>query len=420
AKDAPKVKEVQYTVDNVRLKAKTPKSIFHKLKTQDVEVTAVAKDGTKVDGEMTVVNENRVSFTPEKSVASVKFIVKGKVEQNKDLGLKILQYSARAIMMVRSVSLSYSSTDGTVMPGFMPVPRVFGSGNYTPDQSVFSNVGPSIAPGIPFLMGWQDKDFALKAAKNGWITRDTSLNSPFVMSHSETFNIRANVEPFPDLRIDVNANRTYSERTTEFYNYDSSTDQFDPVNKSVRGNFTMSINSMKTAFSKMGNNSDAPASEAFQKLKDNRAVIADRLANQRNGAQGYDPTTPDPVTGFPVGYGPTSPQVMVPAFIAAYTGQAPEKVALSPFPSVKYMRPNWRVTYEGMVQQSEFLKRYLKTLSFNHAYRSSYNVGSFISNLDYDDKLHGDGFSYVRNTLGDFIGPNDINSVSISEQFSPL
>jgi cell surface protein SprA len=26
----------------------------------------------------------------------------------------------------------------------------------------------------------------------------------------------------------------------------------------------------------------------------------------------------------------------------------------------------------------------------------------------------------VRNTLGDFIGPNDINSVSISEQFSPI
>ena len=37
-----------------------------------------------------------------------------------------------------------------------------------------------------------------------------------------------------------------------------------------------------------------------------------------------------------------------------------------------------------------------------------------------NEKLYGDGFSYVRNTLGDFVGPNDINSVSISEQFSPL
>jgi cell surface protein SprA len=289
---------------------------------------------------------------------------------------------------------------------------------------MFSNISTqSIAPGIPFLMGWQDKEFALKAAKNGWITRDSSLNSPFVMSRSDNWNFRANIEPFPDLRIDVNANRTYSERTTEFYNYNNSTGDFDPVNRSVRGNFTMSINSMKTAFSKMGSDEKAPPSQAFQNLKDYRIIIAERLAGQRvaNNQLGYDPKgAPDPATGFPVGYGPTSPQVMIPAFIAAYTGQTPQKVALSPFPSLKYMRPNWRITYEGVVAQSEFLKKYMKTLSFNHAYRSSYNVGAFISNLDYDEGLYADGFSYVRNKIGDFIGPSDINSVSISEQFSPL
>jgi cell surface protein SprA len=87
---------------------------------------------------------------------------------------------------------------------------------------------------------------------------------------------------------------------------------------------------------------------------------------------------------------------------------------------MKYMRPNWRITYEGVVSKSELLKRYCKTLSFNHAYRSSYNVGSFITNLAYDEQMYDDGFSYVRNTIGDFVGPHDINSVSISEQFAPL
>ena len=423
-KNAPKIKDVQYTIDNVRLKAKTSKSIFHKLNTQNVEVTVTAKDGSKVEGQVAIINDNRINFTPEKSAAGVKFVVKGKVEKNGDLGKKLIEYSARVLMSVRSVSLSYSSTDGTVLPGFMPEPRIFGSGKYTPGANPNGELsGQTTAPGIPFLLGWQDKDFALKAAKNGWITRDTSLNSPYVMSHSEAFNFRANVEPFPDLKIDINANRTYSERTTEFINYNSSTDQFDPANKSVRGNFTMSINTMKTSFSKMGNDAKAPASKAFQNLKDYRKIIAERLASQRvvNTAAGYDPNgIPDPNTNFPVGYGPTSSQVLIPAFIAAYTGQSPDKVALSPFPSLKYLRPNWRITYEGVVSQSEFLKKYIKTLSFNHAYRSSYNVGSFISNLDYNEKLYDDGFSYVRNTLGDFIGPNDINSVSISEQFSPL
>jgi len=426
--DAPKVKEVQYSVDNVKLKAKTPKSIFHKLKTKDVEVTALDKDGAKVEGQMVVINENRVTFTPEKNAAGVRFMVKGKIEaKNGDIGEKIIQYTARALMSVRSISLSYSGTDGTVMPGFMPVPRVFGMGKYTPDQSMFGDLSAiSTAPGIPFLLGWQDTEYAFKAAAKGWITRDTSLNAPFVLSHSEAFTIRANVEPFPDLKIDLNANRTYSERTTEFYNYNPTNDQnggFERVNQSVRGNFTMSVNTMRTSFSKMGNDAKAPASKAFQNLKDNRIKIAERLASQRIPNGEYDPKgLPDPNTGFPVGYGPTSPEVMVPAFIAAYTGQSPDKVALDPFPSIKYMRPNWRVTYEGVVAQSEFLKRYFKTLSFNHAYRSSYNVGSFISNLNYAED--DDGFSYVRREIdgvkGDFIGRNDINSVSISEQFSPL
>ena len=430
-KDAPKIKEVQYTTDNVRLKAKTPKSIFHKLKTENVEVIAMTKDGTKVDGQVSVINDSRITFTSDKSLSGVKFIVNGKVQVNRDLGKKLLQYSARALMSVRSISLSYSSTDGTVLPGFMPEPRLFGSGKYTPDADRYGDLsGQTMAPGIPFLLGWQDHNFALKAAQKGWLTNDTSLNSPFVMTHSETFNFRANVEPFPDLRIDVNANRTYSERSTEFYNFNGSTGQFDPSNKSTSGNFTMSVNTMKTAFTKIGKEySDGSInvqSTAFENLKEYRMVIAERLAAQRvpNSAEGYNPSAYDDVTGYPVGYGPTSPQVLVPAFIAAYTGQTPDKVALSPFPSLIYMRPNWRITYEGVVSQSELLKRYIKTMSFNHSYRSSYNVGSFISNLDYNDQLYGDGFSYVRRVIsdrqGDFVGVNDINSVSISEQFSPL
>ncbi|MFA5327152.1 MAG: cell surface protein SprA [Prolixibacteraceae bacterium] len=428
---APKIKDVQYTTDNVRLKANTPKAIFHKLNTEKVEVTAIAKDGTKVEGKVDIVNANRVSFTSEKNASGVKFIVKGKVEVNRDFGEKLLQYTARALMSVRSISISYSSTDGTVLPGFMPEPHLFGSGKYTPDKNMFGDIaGQTTAPGIPFLIGWQDRNFARRAAENGWITRDTTLNSPFVMTHSETFNIRANVEPFPDLKIDINANRTYSERMTEFYNYDSSGGQFDPVNKSVKGNFTMSINTFRTAFTKIGKkNADGTInveSPAFENLKTYRMIIADRLAAQRidNAAAGYNHLERDQNTKYPVGYGPTSPQVLVPAFIAAYTGQTAEQVSLNPFPSIRYMRPNWRITYEGIVAQSEFLKRYFKTLSFNHAYRSSYNVGSFISNLDYDETLYGDGFSYARKViddkLGDFIGPNDINSVSISEQFSPL
>ncbi len=308
---------------------------------------AVAKDGTKIDGQVAIINDDRISFTSDKSLSGVKFIVKGKVEVNRDLGQKLIQYTARALMSVRNISLIHSGTDGTVLPGFMPEPQIFGSGRYTPNKNMFSNMaGQTTAPGLLFLLGWQDKDFAERAAGKGWITRDSTLNSPFVMSHSENWNFRADIEPFPDLRIDVNANRTYSERTTEFYNYNNSTGRFDPFNRSVRGNFTMSINTMNTAFSKMGNKEEAPPSKAFENMKSYREIIAKRLSSQRIANDrvvevpgGYKPNVPDPATGFPIGYGPTSPQVMVPAFIAAYTGQSPDKVALSPFPVAQIHAP---------------------------------------------------------------------------------
>ncbi len=426
-KNTPKIKEVTFQSENVRLKANTPKSIFHKLKTEKVEVTALAKDGSKIDGEVDIVNENRVTFTANKNLSGVKVLVKGKIEVNRDLGEKLIQYSARALMAVRSFSISYSTTDGSVLPGFMPKPRLFGIGKYTPDQDMFSDLtDQTTAPGIPFLLGWQDKDFAMKAAAKGWITRDTTLNSPYIMTHSETYSFRANVEPFPDLRIDVNAVRTYSEKASEFYNYNAETNHFDPQNRSVKGNFTMSINTMRTAFSKMGNKENTPASKAFQNLKDYRIIIAQRLSQTRipNAAAEYpdnEATTPSDVfPKYPVGYGATSQQVLIPAFIAAYTGQSPYKVSLDPFPSLKYLRPNWRITYDGVVSQSPWLKKYFKSLSFSHSYRSSYNIGSFTSNLDYDTNAYGDGYSYARNELGDFIPKNDISSVSISEQFSPL
>jgi cell surface protein SprA len=209
----------------------------------------------------------------------------------------------------------------------------------------------------------------------------------------------------------------------EYYLYDHESGDFKAANKTLQGNFTMSINTWNTAFSKLGN-AEIQTSPAFQAMMDNRRPIAWRLANRRvaNPAEGYNPSAPHTIAeGYPEGYGPTSQQVLVPAFIAAYTGQSPEKVSLEPFPSIKYMRPNWRVTYDGIVSKIKGLNRIMKTMNISHSYRSSYNVGSFITNLDYNDATYNDGFSYVMNEIsGNFISKYDINAVSITEQFSPL
>ncbi len=423
-KNEPVVKNVQYKSEAINLKAGTPKSIFHKLSTEDVQVAVVDSKGKKVDADVKVVNQNRVSITVPTDVEGAKVNIRGKVIEKNDPFRKAMEISSRLLMSVRNVSLSYSNTDGTILPGFLPEPKVFGLGRYTPNSSMFGNdLSSSMAPGIPFLLGWQDENFARKAAEKGWITKDSVLNSPYIMSKSETYMFRANIEPMPDLKIDVTANRTYSEKMSEYYKYNTGSDQFDALSHNVSGNFTMSINTFKTAFSKMVKDANGvEISKPFQKFMDNRIIIANRLDANRvaNVAENYKPGIKGPDGVFPDGYSATSQQVLIPAFLAAYTGQDANNVPLSPFPSMRYMRPNWRISYEGLASQIKGLNNYVKSLNFTHLYRSSYTVGSFISNLEYDETLYGDGFNYVRNATNDFLSPNDISSVTITEQFSPL
>jgi cell surface protein SprA len=134
-----------------------------------------------------------------------------------------------------------------------------------------------------------------------------------------------------------------------------------------------------------------------------------------NPSQGYDPTVIDPVTGFPDGYGPLSQDVLRSSFLAAYTNTSPGKVSLRDFPLIPM--PNWQLSYDGLAKMKPF-KRWFKSITINHGYRSLYTIGAFTSNLTYVPE--DDGFSYVRNINGDFIPQNEITNVAINEQFTPL
>jgi cell surface protein SprA len=241
-----------------------------------------------------------------------------------------------------------------------------------------------------------------------------------MFTKSERINLRATVEPLPDLRIDVTADRTFAKNITEFYNYDYNTGDFNANSLSESGNFSMSTITWGTAFFSIGKG-EVQQSEAFDNLRDYRLIIARRLAAQRpaDNGFGYDPAAPHPnYPDYPDGYGPNSVEVLVPAFLAAYQNKDPNKVSLGLFPSFKYVRPNWRIQYEGMVSKIPGLNRIMRSLNFTHAYRSSYNVGSFVTNLNYIEE--NDGFGYVRDFAENFVAPYDFNSVNIMETFSPL
>ncbi|MDD4143154.1 MAG: cell surface protein SprA [Prolixibacteraceae bacterium] len=403
----------------VKLAAGQPQAVEHKLNTKKVRVAVVNPEGEPVRGNLNVVDANKIEFTPVADAPQAKITVTGK-PGDQSFMKDLLDLTTRMLIGVRTISVNYSVNGGTVLPGYLPEPRFFGAGDYNPGYDMFGNdIGTSFAPGMPFLMGWQNYNFAKRAAAKGWVTTDSLLNMPYLFTKNERISLRATVEPLPDLRIDVTADRSFSKNITEFYNYDPFDRDFIANSFSETGNFSMSTFTWGTAFFAMGKG-EVHQSEAFENMKDYRLIIAQRLASQRvaNPAFNYDPGAVNPETGFPEGYGPNSVEVLVPAFLAAYQNKDPRTVSLGLFPSIKFIRPNWRIQYEGMVSKIPGLNRIMRSLNFTHAYRSSYNVGSFITNLNYFEQ--NDGFSYVRDIANNFITPYDFNSVNIMETFSPL
>ncbi|MCL3782354.1 cell surface protein SprA [Prolixibacteraceae bacterium JC049] len=420
-KDDKNLREVEYKGKNINLKANKPFNIYHKLGEKNVKVVMTGKDGKQIHGTTKVINDEKAIFTTTKDITGAKVKVTAKVAKKPSILARIGKGGLRLLLSVRNVSANYSQREGTWLPGFLPEPKFLGAGNYTPQNSVWNGArtGSSYAPGLPFVLGWQEKNFGQKAAAKGWLTPDPVVSDPIRYTYSDNFNVRATIEPINNLRINLVADRKYSRNTDVRYKYDKDKEDFDFFGETLKGNFSMTINTLGTAFEKIDGGADA-TSAAYNNFLDYRKVISQRLNNTRiaNTTVGYTPGEDPKNPGYYDGYGPNSQQVLIPAFLAAYTDQDPEKISLSAFPKVSSIRPNWRVNYEGRVAQIEGINKFLKSLNFSHAYRSTYNVGGYTTNTDFNRGV--DGFSYVRNTANNFVPDRDINSVSITEQFSPL
>lgn len=398
---------------NIVLKKNTPQSIFHKLGTPNVTVRMTDDKGKVINGQTKVVNENRVTFTPLVDCAKANVEVTAGKDQAVKEGLHLDEHLARFLMMLFNINVSYTENSGTSLYGYLPGSSFFGSANF---RSVDGN--KLLAPGIPFIMGNQDADFGLRAAERGWVSTDSIINKPYMMNTNKRLNITAKVVPIPDLKITLNANRSISSNSSEFLIYDNQ-NGWGSFNQTFSGNYSMTVISIGSAFEKLGK-SAVEDSKVWNQFKQNRNIIAQRLDQTRiaNPAAGYAPGAIDPVTGYPVGYGPSAQEVLIPSFLAAYSGNSAAKIPLTPFPSAKFMMPNWRIQYSGLVSKISGLKDVMKSMSITHDYRSTYSIGSYISNLDY--KPEHDGYSYAMDAQNNFISKYDIATISINETFNPL
>ena len=308
------------------------------------------------------------------------------------VGKIILDGTLRFLMGIRTARFTYTQGNGTLLPGFKPEPVALGN-----------NWGLN-APGLGFIFGDQ-RDIRPAATSHGWITADTMLNNPYSNKFNENLNITVSIEPIKDLRIEVVANRQYSKSHQEYYkaNAQGEFSTFSPLDQ---GSFSMSYIMIGTSFAK---EDEFGKSAVFEQMKQYRMQIAMRYQAQNPNSKTFNDST-----GFPVGYGPTDQEVLVTAFLASYSGKDPAKINLTAFPSIPL--PNWRIIYDGLSKLKIF-KTWLRTLTLSHAYVSTYNVGSFNSNIQYREI---EGMPMEIDDAGNFIPKAQISVVSLSEQFNPL
>lgn len=287
---------------------------------------------------------------------------------------------------VKNVQVNYTHNSGTVLPGYTPSIGFLGSSR----------------PTLGFVFGSQD-DVRYEAAKRGWLTTYQDFNQNFTQVTNKLLKATANIDLFPDFKIDLTADRAYSQNSSEQYNVVNG--EYIPQSPYSYGMFSISTVLIKTSFSK----SDEAGSAAFDEFRNNRLVIANRLATQR----GIDITNPSNLDaeGFPKGYGKNSQGVLLPAFLAAYTGSDVNNVSTSIFRS--FPIPNWSIKYNGFMRY-KFFKDTFRRVSLLHNYRASYSINDYRSNFEYIKDPNGVDVS------GNFYNPTVLSNINLVEQFSPL
>lgn len=399
-------KTVTYERPRTFFREGAAKSITHKLKTEDVTVTVYNEDGQEVPSEVDVINENRVRVTVAQDIRGASVTVQGQVEKKENPLIFIGEQLVRIGTGFKDISVSYRETQGTVLPGYLNETSFLG----------MDNVNGAMAPGIKFILGLQqgDLDFVSRAQGKDWLTGNEFQLSPVSRNKSKNLEIRSTFEPFEGFRVNLNANRSITE--VKSLNYDlvnrledfsNNPDAPDPYIQS--GSFSISWITWRTAFERT-NVEDGYKSKAFNDLKENRRIISQRRAIAFEEKYGEELLQDS--EGYHLGYGPTSKQVLLPSFLAAYTGVSANDITLNRTPSVPL--PNWRITFDGL-SNIEFVKQYLRSINITHSYRSRYSIGSLATNLDYE-------FDGLPNTdiQNNFMSDLEVNSVTIEEQLSPL
>lgn len=315
---------------------------------------------------------------------------------------------AKLITMVKDVAVNYSQNSMSSIFGYTDSTRFLGLNLKTGE------------PGLGYVFGFQpDTNFVNKLGQKGKLTHDSTFNFQNQASYNQLINITAQLQPARDLNITLSWNKTFGKNYTELYKDTTGFSGFSRLNPYTAGSFSVSFIAIGTLFAPFQANS---VSNTFKTFENNRLIISERLgkSNPYSSFQGADK--------YYYGYGKYAQDVLIPAFIAAYTGKDPYSVALvgqnnsniKTNPFAGYLpKPNWRITYNGLSRIPGFQKIFT-SFTLSNSYNSTLSMNSFNTALNFSDPLGYGQPGFIDTLTGNFVPYFLVPNVSISEQFAPL
>ena len=408
AKTTPKSTKKGFAQE-ITLLPDTMMEINHGQKSKRLIVKALDMKGKEIKVKFKKIDENKIALkTNEGDTSRIRLNVVAKAPLEEERWYKWAQAGTRFLMMLRSVSVSYRNTYNLSIPGFKEsIGAVFGQ----------RSTDFGFTPGIGFGLGLVDDSYVERARDRGWLITDDTQSTPATSSTTEDIQVKATLEPFTDLKIDLNMSHTRNDSKSMQYMFPASM-------PSLSGSFNMTTITISTAFSSMGDADNGYSSNVFNRFLSNLDVMQRRIQAKYEGT-----TYPSGMPGHSGRYDATktpvsrySADVMIPAFLAAYQGRDAGSSNTDIFPNLFKMLPNWSISYKGL-GNLPWVRDHFKSVTLTHAYKSVYSVGSYNSYSNYIQSIGGADMGYAGTaTAGEYTASSmyDISSVSINETFSPL
>lgn len=395
--------------------AGVPLEINHRLNSELVDVVVLDSAGHEVKCKVKTSGNSKILLTTRQAMSGLQVSVTSKDPNERSAAQWTGDVALKFLTMIRRLQVTYKETGSLVVPGFYPEAGFMG-------QNI--QKGIASAPGFDFGFGFYPQDFLNKAKQNSWLSTDTTVVQPATNATTADFDAKLTLEPFPGFKIQVNGKRYIAGSSQINYTYAD-------LQETFTGSYNITQVAIGTAFRKIGTAEDNFQSDVFDRFLQNRDAMAGRLQEAYNQLvypdHGFLSGTAIANTAYDSRKGrvsSSSADVLVPAFLAAYTGRDIHKVSFNPFLSILQVLPNWSVTYDGL-SKLPWMRDHFKTISLTHAYTCKYSIGSYSS---YSTWVAADGISdksigFVRDVETDLPIPSsafDISSVTLSEQFSPL